>query len=334
MYKCLILTRKEKVWGKIWLFPISNNIVVLVVERGGNLDSEWMAILEQSVEYNILLHMSVENKKQSFLIVHESESLSVLSDSLWPQGLYSSWNSPGQNTGVGSLSLPQGIFPTQGSNPGLPHCRWILHQLSYKGSPRILEWLANPFSSGFSWLRNRIGVSFISGRFFTNREAPTVHVQFSSVTHLYPTLCDPMNCSMPGFPVHHQLQEFTQSHVHWVGDAIQPTHPLSSPSPPAFNIPSIRVFSSELVLHIRWPKYWSFSFSISPSNEYSGLTSFRMDWLDLLAVQGTRKSLLRHHSSKASVLQLSAFLVHEGNTNRERPPLESDCLYSNLRLTN
>ena len=99
-------------------------------------------------------------------------------------------------------------------------------------------------------------------------------------------------------------------------------------------IPSIRVFSNELVLHIRWPKYWSFSFSISPSNEYSGLISFRMDWLDLLAVQGTLKRLLWHHSSKASILWHSAFLVHEGNTKRERPPLESDCLYSNLRLTN
>ena len=99
-------------------------------------------------------------------------------------------------------------------------------------------------------------------------------------------------------------------------------------------IPSIRVFSNELVLHIRWPKYWSFSFSISPSNQYSGLISFRMDWLDLLAVQGTLKSLLWHHSSKASILWHSAFLVHEGNTKRERPPLESDCLYSNLRLTN
>ena len=99
------------------------------------------------------------------------------------------------------------------------------------------------------------------------------------------------------FPVHHQLLEFTQTHVHWISDTIQPSHPLSSPSP-AFIFPSIRVFSNESVLHIRWPKYGSVSFRISPSNEYSGLISFRMDWLDLLAVQGTLKSLLQHHSSK------------------------------------
>ena len=98
-----------------------------------------------------------------------------------------------------------------------------------------------------------------------------------------------MDCSMPGLPVHHQLPELTQTHVHRVSDAIQPSHPLLSPSPPAFNLSVIRDFSSESVLHIKWSKYWSFNFSISPSNEYSGLISFRMDWLDLLAVQGTLK---------------------------------------------
>ena len=103
-----------------------------------------------------------------------------------------------------------------------------------------------------------------------------------------------MNCNTLGFPVHHQLLEPAQTHVHPVSDAIQPSHPLSSPLPPAFNLPSIRVFSSESVLCIRWLKYWSFSFRISPSNEYSELISFRMDWLDLLAVQGTLKSLLQH----------------------------------------
>ena len=116
-----------------------------------------------------------------------------------------------------------------------------------------------------------------------------------------------MDGSAPGFPVHHQLLEFTQTHVHWVGDAIQPSHPLLSPSPCIF--PSIRVFSNESVLCIRWPKHWSFSSSISPSNEHSGLISFRMDWLDLLGVQGTLKSLHQHHSSRASVLWHSAFFV-------------------------
>ena len=114
-------------------------------------------------------------------------------------------------------------------------------------------------------------------------------VQFSSVAQSCPTLCDPMNCSMPGLPVHHQLPELTQTHVHQVGDAIQPSHPLLSPSPLAPIPPSIRVFSNESALCMRWSKYWSFSLSISPSNEHPGLVSFRMDWLDLLAVQGTCK---------------------------------------------
>ena len=118
-----------------------------------------------------------------------------------------------------------------------------------------------------------------------------------------------MDCSTPGFPVLHCLPEFVQTHVHSISDAIQQSHPLSSPSPPAFTLPSIRVFSNESALHIRWPKYWSFSISISPSNEYSGRISFRIDWLDLPAVQRTLKSLLQHHSSKASILQRSAFFT-------------------------
>ena len=193
--------------------------------------------------------------------------------------------------------------------------------------------------------------------------------KFSSVAQSYLTLCNPMDCSTPGFPVHHQLPELPQTHVHWVCDAIQSSHPLSSPPPPALNVfqheglfqwvsflhqvtkvlvfqvpasilpvniqgwfplgliglislqskvlsshlilcrplfllppipPGIRVFSNESTLRMRWPKYWSFS--ISPSNEYSILISFRMDWLDFLAIQGTLKSLLQHYSSKASIL--------------------------------
>ena len=131
-------------------------------------------------------------------------------------------------------------------------------------------------------------------------------VQVSPVTQSCPTLLDTINRSTPGLPVHHQLPECTQTHVHCVGDAIRPSHPVLSPSPPTFNISSIRVFSNESVLCSRWPEYWSFSFSISPSNAYSGLISFRINWLDLLAVQGTLKSLLQHHSSKASILRCSA----------------------------
>ena len=134
-------------------------------------------------------------------------------------------------------------------------------------------------------------------------------IQGSSVVQSCLTLCDPMNCSTPGFPVHHQLPELAQTHVHWVGDAIQPSHPLSSPSPPALNLSQHQSFQMKSVICIRWPKNWSFSFNISPSKEHAGLISFKMDWLDLLAVQGTIKSLLRHHSSKASILQYSAFFI-------------------------
>ena len=119
----------------------------------------------------------------------------------------------------------------------------------------------------------------------------------------------PQNCNMPGFPVLHNLPEFAQTHVHWIGDAIQQSHLVSSPLFLPSIFPSIRVFSNELALLIRWQKHWTFSFSISPFNEYSSLISFRTDWSDLLAVQRTLKSLLQHHSSKASILWHSAFFM-------------------------
>ena len=143
---------------------------------------------------------------------------------------------------------------------------------------------------------------------FLNKPYLVLHsVQFSSVTQLCPTLCNPIDYSISGLPVHQQLLELTQTHIHWVSDAIQPSHLLSSPSPPTVSLSQHQglfqwVDSSQ-------PKYWSFSFSISLSNEYSGLISFRMDWLNLLAVQGTLKSLLQHHSSKASILRCSAFFI-------------------------
>ena len=135
------------------------------------------------------------------------------------------------------------------------------------------------------------------------------YYQFSPVTQSCLILCDPMDCSTLGLPVHHQLLELIETHVHWV---VMPSNHLIFCHPlllPPLIFPSIRVFPNESVLHIRWPKYWNFSFSISPSNEYSGLISFRMDGLDLLAVQGTLRSLLQHHSSKASILQCSAFFT-------------------------
>ena len=154
---------------------------------------------------------------------------------------------------MGSLSLLQGIFPTQGLNLGLPRCRWILYQLSLKGSPRILEWVAYRFSRGSPQLRNQTSVPWIAGGFFnhwTMWEATSV--QFSSVAQSCPTLCDPMNLSKPGLPVHHQIPEFTQTHVHQVGDAIQPSHPLLSPSPPAPN-PSQSFPMSQLLANNGFP---------------------------------------------------------------------------------
>ena len=141
-----------------------------------------------------------------------------------------------------------------------------------------------------------------------------------------------MNHSTPGLPVHHQLPEFTQAHVHRVDDAIQPSHPLSSPAPLPPIPPRIRAFSNELTLHIKWPKNWSFSFSISPSNEHPGLISFRMDWLDLLAVQRTLKSLLQHHSSNhqffgAQLSSLTSIHDHWKNHSLDKMDL---CWQSNV----
>ena len=141
---------------------------------------------------------------------------------------------------------------------------------------------------------------------FPSMETSLPQVQFSSVVQSCPTLCDPMNCNMPGLPVHYQLLKLMSI------ESVMPSNHLIFCCPLLLLssiFPSIRVFSNESVLCIRWPKSWSFSFSISPSNEYSGLISFRMNWLDFLAVQGTLKSLLQHHSSKASILQHLAFLI-------------------------
>ena len=132
---------------------------------------------------------------------------------------------------------------------------------------------------------------------------------YCSVAKSHLTLCDLMNCSTPGFLVLNYLPEFAQTHVHWVSDATQPSHPLWPLLLLLSIFLSIRVFSNESVLHIRWPKNWSFTFS--PSNEYSGLISFRMDWLYLLSVQGALESLLQHHSSKASVFWHSAFFMFQ-----------------------
>ena len=143
-----------------------------------------------------------------------------------------------------------------------------------------------------------------------------LEVSHCSVAKLCLTLCNPMDCSMPGFPVPHHLPEFAQVHVLWVGDAIQPFHPLSPSSPSAFNVSQHQGLDARngLAVCIRWPKCWNFSFNISPSNKYSGLISFKIDWFDLFAVQESLKSLLQNHSSKASVFQHSVFFLLPGES--------------------
>jgi len=186
-----------------------------------------------------------------------------------------------------------------------PHdCNWPGSTVHGILQARILEWVAMPSSRGSSQPRDWTQVFRIADRFFTVWATRETHKTkagrvrfwslylkpFSSVAQSCPTLCNPMDCSTPGLPVHHQLPEFTQTHVHQARDTIQPSHPLLSPSRPA-PYPS-PIFSNESTLRMRWRKYWNFSFSISSSSKYSELISFRIDWLDLLAVQGTLKSLL------------------------------------------
>ena len=167
---------------------------------------------------------------------------------------------------------------------------------------RTLEWVAFPSSRGSFQPRDRTQVSCIAGGFFTCWAISSGQFSCSAVS----------NSLRPHGLQHakpHQLLQFNQTHGHWVCDATQPSHPLSSSSPPGFSLSSIKVFSTESVLHIRWPKDWNSHFTISPFNEYWGLISLRMDCLELLAVQGTLKSLLQHHSSKASILRCSAFFI-------------------------
>ena len=157
------------------------------------------------------------------------------------------------------------------------------------GSPKLQgEYLPSELTA---WFNNYEVLFYVAVLDHTRHPRNIINIcMYSSVAQSCLTLCDPIDCSMPGLHVHYQILVFTQTHVHRVSDAIQPSHPLWSPSPPTLNLSSVRVFSNESVLHIRWPKYWNFSFNISTSNEYSGLIYFRMDWLDLLAVQVMLKS--------------------------------------------
>ena len=212
---------------------------------------------------------------------------------------------------MNSLSFLQENFPTQELNQGLLHCKRILYQLNYLGNPSIIWIFSLKNWSGFKDMDKHCAFFLpISFEFALQHYCKYIFYVCDNLTHL--KLAQPLSCvqlfAIPWTAAHqaswsfHQLLELAQAHVLWVGDALQHLifcHPLlllSSMSP------SIRVFSNESVLCTRWPKYWSFSFTISPSNEHPGLISFSMDWLDLLAVQGTLKSLLQHHSSKAYTL--------------------------------
>ena len=174
---------------------------------------------------------------------------------------------------------------------------------------RKVEWVAVPFSRGSSQSRDQTQVSLIACRFFTNWATREAHsVQFSSVTQSCPTLCDPMNCSMLGLPVHHQLEEFTQIHAHWVGDAIQPSHPVFPFSSGLQSLPTSGSFQMSQLLASS-DQNIEFQLQHQSFQWIFRLISFRMDWLDLLAVQGALKSLLQHHSSKASILPPSNFFI-------------------------
>ena len=187
-----------------------------------------------------------------------------------------------------TLSSAYGPFPGHGT-----HLAHHLHYQSITGTP--LQSLTSFYPLSNKWSKPPPSLLCI--------------ITVSSVAQSCPTLCNPVDFSMPGLPVHHQLLKFAQTHVRWVSDAIQPSHPLSCPSPPAFNLSQHQGLFQWVTSCHQVAKYWSFSSSIRSSNEHPGLISFRMDWLDLLAVQGTLKHLLQHHSSEASILLLSAFFI-------------------------
>ena len=201
-----------------------------------------------------------------------------MSDSLRPHGLrslvgYSPWDFPGKSAGVDCHFLLQGIFQTQESSPGLPHCRQMLYRLSPKGSPRSIQFMSFTVSI----------IAFMKS-----------FLQFSC--SVVSDSCHPMDCSTPGLPVQTKSQNLLKL---MSIDLVMPSNHLTLCRPLLLSpsvVPSIRVFSNESALRIRLLKYWKFSFNVRPSNEYSGLIHFRMDWLDFFAVQGTLKSLLQHHS--------------------------------------
>ena len=226
---------------------------------------------------------------------------------------------PLQLSGIHSLSTSQHKTLSQPENflPALKHCIHFFYNMETYSSltipilPNCNKQNNSPSPSNLlliylTWLKGdcRCGqINYLE----MGRLSWIILIQFSSVAQSHQTLCNPTDCSTPGFPVHHQLLDLAQTHVHRVGDAVQPHHPVILFSSSLQSFPASGSFSNESVPSIRWSKYWSFSFSIGPSNEYPGLISFTIDWFDLLEVQGTLKSLLQHQGSKASILQSSTF---------------------------
>ena len=236
-----------------------------------------------------------------------------MSDSLWSHGPSIHGIFLGKNTGVGCQFLFQGISLTQGLNLGLQHCKQMILPSEAPGK----RCLADCKSCAHS-LTTREVRKLVAGTFSFCGDGNLCPIRTGNISNtsrgfrccccwlvalLCLTLHYLMDCSTTGLSVPHHLPKFAQVHVYCIGDAIQPSHLLPS------IFPKIRVFFSESAVCIRWPKYWSFSFSISSSYEYSGLISCKIDWFDLLAVQGNLKSLLQHHSLKASILQHSAFFT-------------------------
>ena len=218
-----------------------------------------------------------------------------------PPGSSTHGDSPDKNTGVDCHALLQGTFPTWGRNPGLLHCRWILYHLSHQGSPRILEWVAYPSPGdltkpGIETGSNALQADSLPAELQGSPIFALSSVQSLSRVRLFATPWIAARQASLSITNSQSLLRLTSIESVMPSSCLILCHPLLLLLP----IPlSIRVFSNESTFCLRWPKYWSFSFSIIPSKEIPGLISFRMDWLDLLAVQGTLKSFLQHHSSKA-----------------------------------
>ena len=276
--------------GSQWWFNIckSINMIHHINKRQkthAHLNRRWKSIWRNP--------LSIHDKNSKWVLVQFSHS--VVSDSLKPHGLHQArppWPSPIPGACSNSCQLSWWCHPTISSS--------VIPKVGIERTDlKLVKVIYNKPTANI----------ILNGEELKTFLLKSGTRQFSSVAQLCPTLRDPMNSSTPGLPVQHQLLEFTQTHVHWVGDAIQPSHPLSSPSPPPLNISQYQGLFKWVSSSLQVAKVLEFQLQHQSFQWHSRLISFRMDWLDLLAVQGTLKSLLQHHSSKASILQCSAFFT-------------------------